>query len=224
MDANGGYAEHMVVPGDFAYHIPEVFSEYEAAPLLCAGAIGYRSLMLTGLTNGNNLGLTGFGGSGHLVLKMVRFNFPDTKVFVFARNPEEQSFALELGAHWAGDISQLSPEPLQAIIDTTPAWSPVIASMEKLSPGGRLVINAIRKEKNDQAALLDLDYSRHLWLEKEIKTVANVTRNDVTQFLKLADKINIRPHVEIYPFQEANCALLDLKRKKIRGSKVLKIA
>ncbi len=223
MHVDGGYAEYMVVSEKFAHRIPDVFSDFEAAPLLCAGAIGFRSMQLAGLNNGDNLGLTGFGGSGHLVLKMIRSRYPKSKVFVFARNPAEQSFAMELGAFWAGDIPESAPEPIQAIIDTTPAWKPVLASLEKLSPGGRLVINAIRKDKHDLNTLMELDYAKHLWKEKEIKSVANVTRNDVKQFLDLASEINIRPHVKLYPFAEANRALYDLKTRKVKGSKVLQV-
>ena len=118
-DADGGYAEYMVVPETSAYPIPDCFTDSQAAPLLCAGAIGYRSLQLTGLTNGRHLGLTGFGVSGHLVLKMARYRFPDSEVYVFARNPKERAFAKELGAVWAGDTADESPRKLDAIIDTT---------------------------------------------------------------------------------------------------------
>ncbi|MDW8111321.1 MAG: alcohol dehydrogenase catalytic domain-containing protein, partial [Candidatus Bipolaricaulota bacterium] len=119
-DAPGGYAEYMTVSEDFAYPIPEVFSDVEAAPLLCAGAIGYRSLKLTNLRDGQNLGLTGFGASAHLVLQLARALYPNTKIFVFARSETERAFARELGALWAGDIGEESPEKLDAIIDTTP--------------------------------------------------------------------------------------------------------
>ncbi|HIC85569.1 MAG TPA: alcohol dehydrogenase, partial [Desulfobacterales bacterium] len=165
-DANGGYAEYMVVPEAFAHPIPEVFSDPEAAPLLCAGAIGYRSLRLTGLVDGQNLGLTGFGASGHLVMKMVRHLYPNTKVYVFARSEKEREFALELGAVWAGDTEEESPERLHSIIDTTPVWRPVVEALKNLRPGGRLVINAIRKEDVDKDYLLRLDYPSHLWMEK----------------------------------------------------------
>lgn len=222
-DANGGYAQYMTVPAAYAHAVPEELSDIEAAPLLCAGAIGYRSLELTGIRNGDSLGLTGFGGSGHLVLKMVRYRFPDTKISVFARNPEERFFALELGAGWAGDITQSPPELQQAIIDTTPVWQPVVSSLENLLPGGRLVINAIRKEVGDVDSLLQLDYDTHLWREKEIKSVANVCRSDVAGFLKLAAEAGIKPDIEVYPFAHANRALLDLKHKKIRGAKVLQV-
>lgn len=222
-DAHGGYAEYMTVSEDFAYPIPEVFSDVEAAPLLCAGAIGYRSLRLTNLQDGQNLGLTGFGASAHLVLQLARALYPNTKIFVFARSETERAFARELGAAWAGDISEESPEKLDAIIDTTPVWRPIIESLKNLERGGRIVINAIRKEDTDKSALAQLDYATHLWLEKEIKSVANVTRRDVREFLEVASKIPIKPEVQVYKLEEANQALLDLKARKIRGAKVLMI-
>ena len=223
-DAHGGYAEYLTVPETFAYPIPETFSDVEAAPLLCAGAIGYRSLRLTGIRDGQNLGLVGFGASAHLVLKMVRKAYANTKVFVFARMDKEKAFALELGAVWAGGVEEECPEKLKAAIDTTPAWRPIVEALKNLEPGGRLVVNAIRKEEADKKALLQLDYPRHLWLEKEIKSVANVTRKDVEEFLALAAAIPLRPEVQEYRLEEANTALLELKERKIRGAKVLKIA
>jgi alcohol dehydrogenase, propanol-preferring len=223
-DADGGYAELMKVPEAFAYPIPPVFSDCEAAPLLCAGAIGYRSLMLSGIQDGSKLGLTGFGASAHLVLKMVRHRYPGTKVFVFARSEKEQDFARELGAVWAGDIQEESPEKVDAIIDTTPVWTPVVEALENLEPGGRLVVNAIRKEEADKQYLLYLDYPAHLWLEKEIKSVANVTRRDVREFLDLAAEMGIRPEVQEFALEDANVALRELKTTRIRGAKVLRIA
>jgi alcohol dehydrogenase, propanol-preferring len=222
-DADGGYAQYMSVREEFAYPIPEVFSDVEAAPLLCAGAIGYRSLRLTGLKDGRHLGLTGFGASAHLVLKMVRHRYPNSQVFVFARNPKERAFALELGAVWAGETEAISPVKLQAIIDTTPAWKPVVEALKNLEPGGRLVINAIRKEAGDQDYLLRLDYPTHLWMEKEIKSVANVTRRDVSEFLALAAEIPIKSEVQTFALGEANRALVELRTGKIRGAKVLNI-
>ena len=222
-DANGGYAEYMTVPEGFAYPIPDEFSDMEAAPLLCAGAIGYRSLRLTGIRNGQNLGLTGFGASAHLVLKMVRHCYPDTNVFVFARSKKEQNFARELGAVWTGNMTDQVPEKLHGIIDTTPVWKPVVEALKRLESGGRLVINAIRKEEIDKETLLELDYPMHLWLEKEIKSVANVTRRDIQEFLQLAAEIPIKPHIQEFPLEEANRALTELKRGTIRGAKVLRI-
>jgi propanol-preferring alcohol dehydrogenase len=222
-DVNGGYAEYMTVREDFAHRIPDVFSDVEAAPLLCAGAIGYRSLKLANLEDGLPLGLAGFGASAHLVLMISKLRYPNSRVFVFTRSPEERAFALELGAAWAGDIGEDSPERLAGIIDTTPAWRPVIEALENLAPGGRLVINAIRKEARDADYLARLDYPAHLWMEKEIKSVANVTRADVTEFLKLAAEVPIKPEVETFPLRDANRALGELKTRKIRGAKVLLI-
>lgn len=222
-DVHGGYAQYLSVSENFAYPIPEFFSDVQAAPLLCAGAIGYRSLRLTGVVDGQRLGLTGFGASAHLVLKIVRFLYPHTKIFVFARSNKEQKFALELGAVWAGDTSDEPLEKLDAIIDTTPAWKPVVEALKNLEPAGRLVINAIRKEETDKDFLLGLDYSKHLWMEKEIKSVANVTRGDIKDFLELAARIPIVPETEEYPLEDANRALVELKEGKIRGAKVLRI-
>jgi propanol-preferring alcohol dehydrogenase len=213
----------MVVPEDFAYHIPDRFSDAEAAPLMCAGAIGYRSLRLTGLQDGQNLGLTGFGASGHLVLQMARHRFPHSRVFVFAREKSEQSFARELGAAWAGDSEERSPEKLHSIIDTTPAWKPVVEALKNLDAGGRLVVNAIRKEDRDKEYLTRMDYPDHLWMEKEIKSVANVTRRDVTEFLQLAAEISVKPEIEEFTLKDANRALIELKQRKIRGAKVLRV-
>ena len=220
-DHNGGYAQWVTVDERFAYALPASLTDIRTAPLLCAGAIGFRSLRLTALNNGERLGLTGFGGSAHLVLQMARHLYPDSQIYVFARNPEEREFALQLGAVWAGDTAEKPPQLLHAIIDTTPAWLPVVEAMSRLMPGGRLVINAIRKETGDQSILLQLDYARHLWREKEIKSVANVTRFDVREFLKLAAEMNIKPEVECYPLADANRALIELKTQHVRGSKVL---
>ena len=222
-DVYGGYAEYITVLEDFAYTIPEIFSDSEAAPLLCAGAIGYRSLRLTNIKDGQSLGLTGFGASAHLVLKMVKYKYPESEVFVFARNEKERAFAKELGAVWAGGTEESSPVKLDCIIDTTPVWKPMVEALKNLRSGGRLVINAIRKEDMDREYLLQLDYPRHLWMEKEIKSVANVARRDIREFLGLASRIPIRPEVQEFGLEEANRALVELKERKIRGAKVLKI-
>jgi propanol-preferring alcohol dehydrogenase len=220
-DHQGGYAEYLAINEKFAYSIPTVFSDAEAAPLLCAGAIGYRSLKLAGLSDGDTLGLTGFGASGHLVLKLARHLYPQSALYVFARSAEEQEFARGLGARWAGTAADTPPSQANAIIDTTPVWATITQALLQLKPGGRLVINAIRKESGDQNALLGLRYQDHLWMEKEIKSVANITRADVEEFLAIAASIPIKPEVETYPFEKANEALTDLKHKHVRGAKVL---
>jgi len=222
-DAHGGYAEYTMVKEDYAFLLPPVISDEEAAPLLCAGAVGYRSLKLGNVQNGMNIGFSGFGASAHLVLKAAQHLFPFSKLYVLTRNQKEQDFARELGATWAGDFEEEPPEKLHLIIDTTPAWKPVVLSLRHLERGGRLVINAIRKERGDQDFLLQLSYSEDLWMEKEVKSVANVTRADVQEFLQLAAEVSIRPEIQLYPLEDANKALLELKDGKIRGAKVLRI-
>ena len=220
-DVNGGYAEYITVPERYAHAIPDAFTDAQAAPLLCAGGVGYRALTLTGLKGGNSLGLTGFGGSAHLILQLARHLYPDAPIYVFARHAEARSFALKLGATWAGSTDDQPPQPLDAIIDTTPAWKPVVEALAHLRPGGRLVINAISKEDTDKNELLNLDYAQHLWLEKEIKTVANVSGEDIATFLLLAAECGIRPEVHTYPLEQANDALVALKYGRVRGANVL---
>ncbi|HTY58751.1 MAG TPA: zinc-dependent alcohol dehydrogenase family protein [Bacteroidota bacterium] len=222
-DVDGGYAPWIVAREDFVHPIPDQFSDVEAAPLLCAGAIGYRSLRLSGIRDGEALGLTGFGASAHLVLKLVRHLYPRTAVYVFARGESEKAFARELGAVWTGNAGDDAPAKLRAVIDTTPAWNPVVEALKNLEPGGRLVVNAIRKEDADRQALLRLDYPSHLWMEKEIKSVANVTRRDVREFLDIAAAISLKPEVEEFPLARANEALVQLKNRIIKGAKVLRI-
>jgi propanol-preferring alcohol dehydrogenase len=222
-DINGGYAAYMKVRADFVHPIPDSSSDSEAAPLLCAGAVGYRALKLCNLNDGQSLGLMGFGGSNHIVLKTAKYKYPNSEIFVFSRNPNEREFALSLGAAWAGAIDEVPPEGLDAIIDTTPVWGPISEALKRLKPGGRLVINAIRKEEVDKDVLLKLDYPSQLWMEKEIKSVANVTRADVREFLKLAAEANIKPDYQEFDLNDANQALLEMKQGKIRGAKVLTI-
>ncbi|MBP7765437.1 MAG: zinc-dependent alcohol dehydrogenase family protein [Syntrophaceae bacterium] len=222
-DLPGGYAQYLTVSENFAFPVPEIFSDAQAAPLLCAGAIGWRSLHLANLHDGEPLGLTGFGASAHLVLQLSRHLYPDSEIFVFARSERERQFARDLGASWAGDTSDRSPLALAAVIDTTPAWKPVVEALANLAPGGRLVVNAIRKEAADKAELQRLDYPLHLWMEKEVKSVANVARRDIAEFLDLAARIPIFPEVEEYAFADANRALAELKAGIIHGAKVLMI-
>jgi propanol-preferring alcohol dehydrogenase len=224
-DVDGGYAEYAVVPSAFAHAIPDALTDTVAAPLLCAGAIGWRSLRHTDLSDGERLGLTGFGASAHLVLQLARLRYPASPVYVFARNPEERAFAIELGAAWAGDTSDAPPEQVDAVIDTTPVWKPIVDVLPHLAPGGRFVINAIQKSSSDQKELLRLDYATHLWMEREIKSVANVTREDVRQVLAMAEKLGLRPTVELLPLQLANQALARLSSAaRLRGAMVLDVS
>ncbi len=220
-DVDGGYAEAMCVPADFAVPIPGQLSDVAAAPWLCAGAIGYRALRLAKLRDGEPLGLAGFGASAHLVLLLARQMLPSSPVFVFARHPDTREFALQQGADWAGDHGDRAPAPAQAIIDTTPVWTTVVQSLAALAPGGRLVINAIRKQDDDIDALTRLNYQQHLWMERQLCSVANVTRNDLREVLAIAAAGNLRAAVTTYPLSEANAALADLKFTPSRGAKVL---
>ena len=225
-NANGGYSEYTVVSEDFAYLIPDRFSDSEAAPLLCAGAIGFRALRLTKLQDGQILGLFGFGASAHIVIQIAKHKYPNSRVFVFTRpqQKEHQDLAKKLDADWIGATGDTPPEKLNCAIDFTPAWNPVVQALKVLEKGGRLVINAIRKEERDKETLLKLDYPAHLWLEKEIKSVANITRADAEEFLPLAAEIPIVPEVQEFNLEEANKALILLKQGKIQGAGVLKIS
>ena len=222
-DVNGGYAEYTKINENYAALIPENFTDEEASPLLCAGAVGYRALKLSGIKDGMNLGFLGFGASNHLVLKIAKALFPNIKLFVFARAENERKLALRLGAYWSGDIKDIAPEKLNAVIDTTPVWMPVAEIMKNIKPGGRLVINNIRKEDLDKDYLINIDYSRDLWMEREIKSVANVTFADIQEVIEIAAKFNIKPELQVYGLNEANTALTEIKNKKISGAKVLKI-
>ncbi len=220
-DENGGYAEYMVVREDFAFRIPSRFGDLEAAPLLCAGAIGYRALRLTGMKDGEILGLFGFGASAHIVYQVARHLFPRAKIFVFTRRKGDapSELARQMGADWVGETGEMPPERVKRAIDTTPSGVVVREALKVLDRGGRLVINAIRKE----GPIPELDYADHMWLEKEIKTVANIARRDIAEFLPLAAEIPILPEIKVFDLQEANEALLSLKRGGYRGAGVLKM-
>ncbi|MBC7092261.1 MAG: zinc-dependent alcohol dehydrogenase family protein [Nitrososphaeria archaeon] len=220
-DVNGGYAEYIKVKEDFAFNIPENFNDLEAAPLLCAGAIGYRALKLTGLKDGETIGLFGFGASAHQVYQIIRHLYPRTKIFVFTRRKGDMPslLAREMGADWVGETGEAPPEKLHRAIDTTPVGQPIIEALNYLEKGGRLVINVIRKEE----LIPQMKYEQHLWYEKEIKSVANITRKDVQEFLNIAAEVPIIPKIREFKLEEANKALLMLKRGEYHGAGVLKI-
>jgi propanol-preferring alcohol dehydrogenase len=219
-DANGGYAEWMVVPAASAYPIPERFGDSEAAPLLCAGVIGYRALRLSGLRDGETLGLYGFGASAHIVVQAARHLYPASRVVVFTRGEAHRRLATRLGADWAGRAEETPPMSPDKAIDFTPSGDVVRAALAVLQPGGRLVINAVRKS----GPIPPLDYGRHLWEEKEVKSVANVTRRDAREFLALAAEVPIVPEVEEFPLQAANDVLIRLKSGRVNGAAVLRVA
>ncbi|UCD48882.1 MAG: zinc-dependent alcohol dehydrogenase family protein [Phycisphaerales bacterium] len=224
--AHAGYAEYTVVPEDFAYAIPETFSDAHAAPLLCAGAIGYRALRPTGVRDGQVLGLFGFGASAHIVIQIVRHKLPRSRIYVFTRpgQKDHQDLARELGADWVGATGDTPPRSVHCAIDFTPVWTPIVEALGILEKGGRVVVNAIRKEVKDRESLLRLDYSTHLWQEKELKSVANITRRDAEEFLPLAAEIPIIPKVQEFGLENANDALTLLKRGKIHGAAVLRVS
>ncbi len=215
--APGGYAQYTVISEDFAYFIPQRFSDAEATPLLCAGAIGYRDLRLSGIQKNQTLGLFGFGASAHIVIQVA--NHWGCEVFVFTRGEEHQKLAKKLGASWAGGPEDKPPKKLNCAIDFTPVGETVPNALRVLEKGGRLVLAVIRKRNLIPA----LDYARHLWDEKEIKSVANITRKDLQDFLPLAAEIPIVPEVEEFKLAEANKVLNLLKHGKIQGAAVLKM-
>jgi len=219
-DADGGYAEYMVISEDFAYPLSEKFSDSQAAPLLCAGVIGYRTLRLSEITNGEIIGLFGFGASAHIVIQIIKYKFPNSPVFVFTKTKEHARLAESLGAAWTGRSGDRPPAKLNKAMDFTPVGECVRDALDVLDKGGRLVINAIRKETPVPA----LDYARYLWLEKEIKSVANVTRRDAEEFLPLAAEIPIVPTVEEFELEQANDVLLSIKHSKLRAAAVLRIS
>lgn len=220
LDAHGGYAEYTVVPENFAYPIPKAFSDMEAAPLLCAGVIGYRALRLSGAGKGDVLGLYGFGASAHIAIQVAKHR--GCKVFVFTRPGQKghQELAKKLGADWVGVTGEAPPVKLRCAIDFTPVGEPVKEALAVLEKGGRVVINAIRKVNPIPA----LDYAKYVWHEKEIKSVANVARQDAVEFLPLAAEIGIKPEVQPFEFEAANQALVLLKQGRIRGAGVLRVS
>jgi propanol-preferring alcohol dehydrogenase len=216
--ADGGYAQYVAVSEDYAYLIPDRFSDTQAAPLLCAGAIGFRDLRLSGIKPGQTLGLFGFGASAHIVLQVARYW--GCQVFVFTRSAEHRTLAQRLGAAWTGTAEDAPPQKVNCAIDFTPVGETVPYALRVLEKGGRLVIAVIRK----RTPIPSLDYARLLWDEKEIKSVANITRKDAQDFLPLAAEIPIIPEVQEFKLEEANEALILLKQGQIQGAAVLRIA
>lgn len=215
-DVNGGYAEYALISEDFSIRIPERFTDSRAAPLLCAGAIGYRALRLSGVKPGQTLGLFGFGASAHIVIQIAKYF--GNQVFVFTGSETHKSLAEDLRAEWVGDYDDLPPDLLDCAIDFTPAGEMIPKALRVLKSGGRLVVNVIRKRTS-----IELDYAQHLWHEKELKSVANITRRDVGDLLSLAVKIPIFPEVQEFKLEDANMALGLLKGRKIQGAAVLRI-
>ncbi len=218
-DADGGYAEYMVVGQNFAYPIPDRFTDAQAAPLLCAGVIGYRTFRLADVQPGESVGLFGFGASAHIVIQILKHKLPDSDVFVFTKTEAHADLARKLGAVWTGRSADQPPKKLNKIMDFTPVGECVRDALAVLDRGGRLVINAIRKE----TPVPPLDYAELLWLEREVKSVANVTRRDAEEFLPLAAEIPVKPTIEEFPLDQANDVLLRIKHSRLRAAAVLRI-
>ncbi len=218
-DADGGYAEYMVIEQDFAYSLPEEFSDLQAAPLLCAGVVGYRALRLANITDGQTIGMFGFGACAHIIIQVVKYKYPNSPVFVFTKSEHHINLAKKLGADWTGRSGDKPPALLDKALDFTPAGECVRDALGVLQRGGRLVINAIRKETPIPA----MDYAEYLWLEREIKSVANVTKADAEEFLPIAAEIGIKPTVEEFPLEQANEVLFKMKHSQLKAAAVLKI-
>ena len=212
---NGGYAEYLVAPQDFVYALPENLHAEQAAPLLCAGIIGYRCLRLSGVKSGARLGLYGFGAAGHVAIQVARYW--GVEVYASSRDARHQALAKELGAVWTGGSLDAPPKKLDAAIVFAPAGEIVPAALASLKKGGRLILGGIH-----MSDIPSFPYNL-LYQERVIRSVANNTREDGVQFLRLAAEIPVRTHVQVYPLEEANQALNELKNDAIRGAAVLRI-
>jgi propanol-preferring alcohol dehydrogenase len=203
------------VRSDFVFPIPERFDDVEAAPLLCAGIIGYRSLRLSGIEPGGHLGLFGFGSSAHLAIQVAGHWRCHT--YVFSRSDAERDLARRLGAEWVGGYDDAPPRPLDAAVTFAPAGSVVVSALRALAPGATVAINAIHLDR-----VPEFDYEL-LWRERCIRSVANFTRRDANEFLALAAEIPVRAQVEVFELEQANEALQRLEDGHITGSAVLRI-
>jgi propanol-preferring alcohol dehydrogenase len=213
---HGGYAERAVVHEAFAYRLPEAADDLAVAPLLCAGIIGYRALTLSKAGRGDTLGLVGFGASAHVTAQVARHL--GMKVFAFSRSEEHRAHALSLGAAWAGGLDDEPPEPCRSIVNFTPAGGTVPGCLERLARGGTLVLAGIT-----MSSVPALDYERHLYWEREVKSVANATRKDGEALIELAAEIPIRTTVETHPLAGANEALLRVAEGAVTGAAVLEV-
>lgn len=212
--ADGGYAEYAVVPEEYAYEIPGVFADVEAAPLLCAGIIGYRALRRSALPPGGRLGIYGFGSSAHVVIQLARHR--GSEVFVVTRGAAHRELARRLGAAWVGEDASAMPAEVDSAILFAPAGTLVPPVLERLRKGGTLAIAGIYL-----SPIPALDYEKHLFYEKNVVSVTANTREDGRDLLAEAAQIPVRPHTVVYPLRDANRALQDLKADRISGTGVL---
>ena len=213
--ADGGYAEYMAIGEDFAYSLPDGFSDTAVAPLLCAGVIGYRALRLSGVQPGQRLGMYGFGASAHITLQIARAMGCD--VYVFTRGEHHKKLAGELGAKWTGSATDLPSKPMHATIVFSPAGEAVPAALKTLGKGGTVALAGIY-----MTPIPAIEYAT-IYHEKTVRSVANSTRDDVRDMLGAAARIPVRTEVEEFPLEEANRVLGKLKRSELRGSGVLRV-
>jgi propanol-preferring alcohol dehydrogenase len=213
-DVNGGYAEYAVARADFVYPLPEGLSDLDAAPLLCAGIIGFRSLRVAGVEPGERVGLYGFGASAHLAIAVLRAW--KCEVYVATRGAGHRALAESLGATWVGAEQDRPPVELDRAITFAPSGDVVVAALKSLRKGGVVAINAIHLDHMPQ-----FDYDKLLWGERQIRSVANMTRADARDFLRVASEIGLRPRVTVFPLEHANQALQAVKRDAIDGAAVI---
>jgi propanol-preferring alcohol dehydrogenase len=214
--ADGGYTEYMVIPEKFAYRIPEIFSDEEAAPLLCAGIIGYRALRLSQIKPGQLLGLYGFGASAHVAIQVaVHWG---CEVYVFSRSKDHRAHAEKLGAVWTGTSKENPPEKLDSSINFTPAGDTVLDGLRHLDKGGIHILAGIY-----MSPVPEMDYTEYLYHERTLRSVANATRRDGEELLKIAGEIPIRTTTQAFPLGDANKVLKLVKDSKIDGAAILKL-
>jgi alcohol dehydrogenase, propanol-preferring len=216
-DHDGGYAEYAVIDENFAYQLPDALGDEEAAPLLCAGIIGYRAIKRAAITPGATVGLYGFGGSAHITLQVLKHW--GCRVFVMSRGGLHRDLATDLGAEWIGDADETPPAPLDAAILFAPAGNLVLPAMEALDRGGVLAVAGIYL-----SPIPELNYEKHLFYEKELRSVTANTRADAEEFLKIAGEIPVRTHTEAFGLTDANAALAMLKHDEIKGAGVLRVS
>jgi propanol-preferring alcohol dehydrogenase len=216
LSVDGGYAEYLKAKADFAYRIPQGYDDQEAAPLLCAGIVGYRALRLSRIERGARLGLFGFGASAHIAIQVARHW--DCRVYVFTRAAAHRRLAEELGAAWVGGAEDDPGVALQSAVIFAPAGRLVPRALERLDRGGTLALAGIT-----MTPLPQMDYRRHLYHERAVVSVANATRQDGEELMKLAGEIRLRTHVEAFPLAEANRVLQLLKQSRIQASAVLEM-
>ena len=217
LDVNGGYAEYITIPEKFAYSIPDIFSDEEASPLLCAGIVGYRALRMSKIKPGQRLGLYGFGASAHVVIQVaVHWG---CGVYVYSRSAEHRAHAERLGAVWTGTAKDEPPAMMDSSIIFAPAGELVLDALRVLEKGGTLALAGIY-----MSPIPEMDYVKYLYHERTVRSVANATRKDGEELLDIAAKIPIRTSTQVFLLEEANKALQLLKRSEIQGAAVLLVS